>query len=192
MLTLMAKSIQGTVQFTNNVIVFSQLVLFGVISYPSPSDRAALNIYKTVISVVLHSTVTHDPLKCGKSKYDRCVKIESLRIIWVMRCLHNAALHNLWLTRDCCSKAQSCLYAHYEGRQGSGNIASVILNLGTRRWWVNNFTPRQMYSRRKTPLYHWREEWVDSRAGLDALEEWEITCFCRNFNHNSSAFHSLT
>jgi hypothetical protein len=71
-----------------------------------------------------------------------------------MRYLHIAALRNLWLIWDCCSKAQSCLYAHYEGRLESGNIASVILNLGTRRWWVNNFTPHQLYSRGKSPLYH--------------------------------------
>jgi hypothetical protein len=163
-----------------------------MISYPSPSDRAAPNIHKTVVSVILHSSVTRGTLKCGKSKYDKCVKRESLRIIWVMRYPHKAALRNLWLTWDCCSKAQSCLYAHYEGRLGSENIASVILNLCTRRWWVNSFTPRQLYSRRKSPLCHWTEGWVDSRADLDALEEWEITCFCRNFNHNSSVVHSLT
>ena len=157
-----------------------------MISYPSPFDRAAPNMHKTVVSVVLHSSVTRIPLKCGKSKYDKCVKIESLRIIWATRYLHNAALRNLWLTSDCCSKAQSCLYAHFEGRPGSGNTVSVILNLGTRRWWVNNFTPRQLYSRGKSPLYRWTEGWVDSRARLDALEEWEITCSCRNFNHNSS------
>jgi len=136
-------------QVTNNVIIFSLLVLFGRISYPSPSESAAPNIPKTVVNVVLRSSLTRGPLKCGKSKYDKRVKIESLRIIWVTRYLHNAALRNLWLTWDCCSKAQSCLYAHYEGRPGSGNRASVILNLGTRRWWVIKFTPRQLYSRGK-------------------------------------------
>ena len=100
-----------------------------MISYPRPSDRAAPNIHKIVVSVDLHSSVTRGPLKFGKSKYDKCVKTETLIIIWIMQYLYNAALRNLWLTWDCCSKAQSCLFAHYEGRPGSGNIASVILNL---------------------------------------------------------------
>jgi len=35
----------------------------------------------------------------------------------------------------------------------SGNTAPRILDLGTRWWWVVNFTPRPLYPQRKSPWY---------------------------------------
>jgi len=41
----------------------------------------------------------------------------------------------------------------HEGILGSGGIAPLILDLGTRWRWVVSFTPRPLYPQEKSPWY---------------------------------------
>jgi len=54
---------------------------------------------------------------------------------------------------------------------GVGAIALSILHLGTRRKWVVNFMPRPLYRRTR---YQFDRSWVDTRAGLGAMEKRKI------------------
>jgi hypothetical protein len=52
---------------------------------------------------------------------------------------------------------------------GSGGTAARILDLVTTWRWVVSFTPRPLYTHGKLPGTHWIGDWVDPRAGLDAV-----------------------
>jgi hypothetical protein len=52
---------------------------------------------------------------------------------------------------------------------GSGGIAPLILDLGTRWKWVVSFTPGRFAPRERAPGTHWIGGWVGPRAGLDAV-----------------------
>jgi hypothetical protein len=53
--------------------------------------------------------------------------------------------------------------------RGSRSIAPLILNLGTRWWWVVSITPWTIYNREGTPVPNGIRCWVGLRAGLDVL-----------------------
>jgi len=56
---------------------------------------------------------------------------------------------------------------------GSASIAPRILNIGIRWKWVVSFTPWPLYSRNRRR--YWTEDWVEPRAGLDAVEKTKDT-----------------
>jgi hypothetical protein len=64
---------------------------------------------------------------------------------------------------------------------GEWRYSSTVIDLGTRWRWVVRFTPRPLYSRRKS---HWYRlaGWEVPRAGLDAVEKRNISCSCRESN----------
>jgi hypothetical protein len=51
---------------------------------------------------------------------------------------------------------------------GKWMYSSIIIDLDTRWNWVQNLTQRPLCSRRQSP---WYRDWIDPRAGLDAMEE---------------------
>jgi hypothetical protein len=67
---------------------------------------------------------------------------------------------------------------------GEWRYSSTILDLDNTWRWIVRFTPRQVYPRGKSPHGTHR---VDPRAGLDAVENREASCLCRESNPGRAA-----
>jgi hypothetical protein len=78
-----------------------------------------------------------------------------------------------------------CLIKH-EDVQGSGGIASRILDLGTRRRWVVSFTPLPLH-----PGTHWISGWVSPIAGQDAVAKGKIPSPSRELNPGTPIFQPV-
>jgi hypothetical protein len=70
---------------------------------------------------------------------------------------------------------------------GSGGIDPRILDLGTRRGWVVNFTPLPLYPEERAPDTHSIGDWVGSRAGLDVVVKRKIPSPRRDSDPRSSS-----
>jgi hypothetical protein len=62
-----------------------------------------------------------------------------------------------------------------EAYRGSGDIALLFLNLGTRWRWMVNFMLWQLYPYEKKPGAHWKVGLVELRASLDVFMKRKIS-----------------
>jgi hypothetical protein len=65
----------------------------------------------------------------------------------------------------------------HEGMWGSGDIAPLIRNLGTRWGWVVSFTRRPLYPQGKASVTHLIGDWVGRRVDVDAMAKRKIAAF---------------
>ena len=136
-----------------------------------------------------------------RERHFKCVGVVSVTLCWVKYCLHTKQLHITWLYVKVHIKIKYILLVFYgfsllapvwikvlspcccEGNifpvrvvavyTGSGRTAPLILNLGTRLRWVVRVMPQPLY-----PQWKCRWGWMDSRAGLDILEDRIMFCLC--------------
>jgi hypothetical protein len=127
--------------------------------------------YKTTGLILRARTRAHTQLTdwltdcSGQSPYwqvnnQRRKEITQLTVGWILMC-------NADVIRLLAAGFESRLRHWFQYLRWSGVIAPRIINLGTRRKWVINFTARPLYPRGKSPWYPIC--WVCPKAGLDAL-----------------------
>lgn len=81
-------------------------------------------------------------------------------------------------------RRSSC--ASHEAVWGSGDIALRFLNLRARRRWLVSFTSRLFAPEKSARFIHWKAGLVGPRSVLEILENKQISCPCRESNHDSS------
>jgi hypothetical protein len=92
---------------------------------------------------------------------------------------------------------------------GDWRYSPTILDLGTRWKWVVHFKPQTLYHRGRVPGTHWIGGSVGPKAGMDAVEQTDISSPCREStpavqpvarrytawdvkgSYNCSGFHTL-
>jgi hypothetical protein len=74
------------------------------------------------------------------------------------------------MLETCKSKVKSSRYRPKVAYRVSRGIALLFLDLGARRGWLVNTTPRPLYPRDR-PGTHCTGVWVGLRAGLDVCEK---------------------
>jgi len=76
-------------------------------------------------------------------------------------------------------KRQSCSCAYHKSARGSGSIAPLILNLGTSRSEPGHCTDPSSLPQQAASSIHSTAAWKGLTAGLDVLENRQISCSCK-------------